>query len=363
MDELPDPEFTDAAARRNLTIVPTLSLLKGYTGIAEASVLGDSSVTPYLPPTAEAQLRLTGTLAAQIPDPEEWLRSLNEAIRRLRAGGVRLLAGTDAGNPGTTHGAGLHEELAALVEAGLSPAEALTTATAAPAVVFGLSDRGRIAVGQRADLLLIRGDPTRDITMTRDIVGVWKLGIRVDREAYRAAHTADRAAYEALQEAGSTKLADFEGDEQRPTATVGNWGPYNDMIWGGQSTSVLSVVDRGAAGTSKSLSIQGTIVANEPMAVSGALLWPFGPVDLSAKSELLFWARGSGEEYRVIMNGPGMTEASSYQTFVASEQWSEIVIPLDGFAGIDPRRVVTFVFGAGGEPGNYSFQIDEVRIR
>jgi imidazolonepropionase-like amidohydrolase len=49
-----------------------------------------------------------------------------------------------------------------------------------------LHDRGRIASGLRADLLLVRGDPTADITAARDIVGVWKGGVQLDRRARSA---------------------------------------------------------------------------------------------------------------------------------------------------------------------------------
>jgi len=72
-----------------------------------------------------------------------------------------------------------------LVRAGLTPPEALAAATSVPATCFRLDDRGRIAPGKRADLLLVEGDPTVDIKATRRIAGVWKLGVPVDREAYR----------------------------------------------------------------------------------------------------------------------------------------------------------------------------------
>ena len=86
------------------------------------------------------------------------------------------MAGTDAPNPGTTHGASLHGELELSLQSGLTPQEALAAATAVPARVFGLTDRGRIAKGLRADLVLVRGNPAADITTTRDIVSVWKAG-------------------------------------------------------------------------------------------------------------------------------------------------------------------------------------------
>jgi len=324
----------------------------------------DSSLMAYLPPQSEAMLRLTGTEADGIPDPEGRLRRLNESVRRLASAGVTILAGTDAfGNPPTTPGLSVHEELVALVDAGLSPQSALAAATSEPARVFGLADRGRIAAGLRADLLLVRGDPTRDINATRRIVGVWKLGIAADREAFRRRHAEARAPYQALQQPGVSQVADFEHDDRRPTASVGNWGTYDDRPWGGHSSSTLAVVEGGAAGTSRSLQISGTLVDNKPVAAAGALYWPFGPVDLSSKSEIVFWARGSGTTARLIMNGPGLSRIPSAQTFGTGPEWSEIVIPLSRFDEVDPHRTVSFVFAAGEEPGAFSFQIDEVRIR
>jgi imidazolonepropionase-like amidohydrolase len=66
---------------------------------------------------------------------------------------------------------------------GFSPTDGLAAATSVPAAVFHLDDRGRIAPGLRADCLLVRGDPTQDITATRDIVAIWKAGSKVDRPA------------------------------------------------------------------------------------------------------------------------------------------------------------------------------------
>lgn len=57
--------------------------------------------------------------------------------------------------------------------------EVLAAATSVPARHFGLTDRGRIAPGLRADLLLVDGDPTRDITATRSVAGVWRRGVRL----------------------------------------------------------------------------------------------------------------------------------------------------------------------------------------
>lgn len=116
------------------------------------------------------------------------------SVATLHHAGIPVLAGTDANYGGseypdtmlaayTGHGITLHHELALLVRAGLSPAQALAAATSAPARCFGLSDRGRIAPGLRADLLLVDGDPCTDITATRNIVAVWRGGTRLHRES------------------------------------------------------------------------------------------------------------------------------------------------------------------------------------
>lgn len=107
------------------------------------------------------------------------------AIPPLAAANVRILAGTDAGNPGTAPVVSLHGELEYLVKAGLAPERALAAATSVPAAAFHLIGRGRIAPGLRADLVLVNGDATADVMATRDIVEVWKGGIPVDRESWR----------------------------------------------------------------------------------------------------------------------------------------------------------------------------------
>ena len=63
----------------------------------------------------------------------------------------------------------------------MTPLQALAAATSAPARAFRLTDRGCIRPGMRADLLLVEGDPTQDILATRNIVAVWKRGVRIQR--------------------------------------------------------------------------------------------------------------------------------------------------------------------------------------
>jgi hypothetical protein len=92
---------------------------------------------------------------------------------RAHRAGVVVLAGTDALDPDVAHGPALHDELAALVRAGLTPADALDAATAAPAGHAGLLDeRGTIEAGKIADLVVLRANPLEDIMHTRTIEAV-----------------------------------------------------------------------------------------------------------------------------------------------------------------------------------------------
>ncbi|WP_210770790.1 amidohydrolase family protein [Qaidamihabitans albus] len=110
--------------------------------------------------------------------------SAGNAVRAagaLHRSGVPLLAGTDATPFAPVHGESMHRELVLLTRAGLTSEEALAAATSVPARHFGLADRGRIAPGLRADLLLVDGDPTSDVTATSSICDVWRRGVRQDR--------------------------------------------------------------------------------------------------------------------------------------------------------------------------------------
>lgn len=113
--------------------------------------------------------------------PQGTFQDVLDSVRALHTAGVDILAGTDAAVPvpshgGVAHGASIHHELALLVEAGLTPQAALAAATSVPARLFGLTDRGRIAPGLRADLLLVEGNPLDDIDHTLDITTVWRRG-------------------------------------------------------------------------------------------------------------------------------------------------------------------------------------------
>ena len=146
-----------AAAGRML--IPTLVMMEALTA-------------PSTPPEMLAQWAMPGAT----------FDSARASVAAAYRAGVPVLAGTDTNTdaeaPGNfTFGDSLHHELELLVDAGLSTIDALRAATVLPAEHFGLTDRGVVAPGRRADLVLVDGDPLHDIRAVRSISRVWCGGI------------------------------------------------------------------------------------------------------------------------------------------------------------------------------------------
>jgi hypothetical protein len=98
---------------------------------------------------------------------------------------ICLLRGTDTatGLLGTSMGLSLHQELSLYVDrCGLTPIEALRSATSTTARRFRLDDRGILARGRRADILMVKGDPTKNISLTLEIDGIWRGGVALSPE-------------------------------------------------------------------------------------------------------------------------------------------------------------------------------------
>src|SRR5690606_19141628 len=120
---------------------------------------------------------LSPTLAvSEVSLPPDVHRRLRTALEQFHAAGGRVAAGSDAGMPGVGFGAGLHRELELLVDSGLSARGAVQAATSVAADVLGADDIGAIATGRAADLVVVDGDPTGDITALADVVLVFRDG-------------------------------------------------------------------------------------------------------------------------------------------------------------------------------------------
>ena len=362
-DRAPDDGFGALAASRKAFVTPTLAVTRRLYG-EDSAIAADEALVAYLLPAARDNLRGRFPLRAKGAAD-----AAPRAIAQLRDAGVPILCGTDAPNPGTTHGATMHDELALLVRAGLTPVAALTGATAAAARVFRLDDRGRLAPGLRADLLLVDGDPTADITRSRHIVGVWRGGERLDRDAVKArvaAAAAAAATVAAPDRSAAGVISDFEA------GSLDNrfgqpWTQSTDAMMGGASTVKLDVVGGGAGRAGKALAITGTIVTGKtPVAWAGALFSPgktmFEPVNLSATKGLRFKAKGDGKSYAVMVFSRRRGPTPIMQPFTPGASFAPVELPWAKFDGTDGTDVMGIFIGASGSPGAFSLAIDDVEL-
>jgi imidazolonepropionase-like amidohydrolase len=172
-------EIVSAIVSSGAFVIPTLVTISSAVGNNASAFAADERVKSRL-----NQKWLDSLSRSMNVYPTGNLDDVFANIMVLHKSGVDILAGSDVSEPipslgGLAHGASLHQELQMLVAAGLTPVESLRAATSIPSRRFGLTDRGRIAVGARADLLLVDGDPTTNISDTLSIRAVWRRGSRL----------------------------------------------------------------------------------------------------------------------------------------------------------------------------------------
>ena len=353
-DRAPEPAFAELAKSKKAFVVPTLTILESATAVPSGKVLNDDPrFAGYLSDEERANLGRSFSGGGKVS-----LSNAFAAVRDLAAAGVPILAGSDAPNPSTAYGASLHREMELLVKAGLSPTAALVAATSAPAAAFGLKDRGRIAPGLRADLVLVDGDPTSDIAATRAIAGIWKLGHRFERPKFAAAAAAPR-----LELPPSGKVADFEAG-QFAAAIGAGWLESTDQVMGGKSTVKLAVVDGGASGSAKSAEIAGEIQPGGAYPWAGAALYVgrerLAPADFSEVAAISFFARGDAGTYQLMLFSQSLGRIPSVRPFAVGPEWQRYSFPLAELVG-NPKDILMLFWGAGGGvSGAFKLQIDEV---
>ena len=355
-DRAPEPGFAAMLKQHKAFVTPTLTVVESTTGTASGKSLPDDPrLAPYLREDEVTNLRRS------FPTKLDFQHAL-AAVRQLDKAGVTILAGTDAPNPGTAYGPSIHRELELLVSAGLSPTGALAAATANPARIYGLKDRGRIAPGLRADLVLVKGDPTTDITATRDIQRVWKIGQEAPRP--KAARAAAPQA-DAPQVPASGEISGFE--DGTAGATFGSpWTDSTDQMAGGKSVVKKEVVAGGANGSQKSLAISGEVKEGFAYPWSGVMFLPgpqpMAPADLSKFSGVSFAAKAEADaSFQFMAFAAHLGRMPAQKTFTAGPDWKQVTISF-GDLGLDGKDILGLFVGSGPTLGPFRLQIDDVRL-
>jgi imidazolonepropionase-like amidohydrolase len=368
-EDAADPDFGALAARKKAFVIPTLSVLRGMSGIGDNGKLAeDGYLAPFLKPEdfsgLNAVMGFKSGAAAYA--------AAEKALRQLKAAGVPISAGTDAPNPGTTFGASLHGELELLVKAGLSPLEALQAATSIPADHFGLKERGRIRPGMTADLVLVNGDPSKDIRATRDIVQVWRGGVALNREAYRRTVRERRDQDANLKNAPSPEygtggmISDFDRGKIEAAFGTG-WVVSTDVFYGGKSKAVMEWTAGGAQGSPGAMKIAGEILEGAPNRFAGAMFSPgaamMQPVNLSNRKAVSFWAKADVPRACVL---DLFVQSRGFQPVIAAfavgPEWKEYTF-LFADLKIDGAGLMAVFVGAFQDLGPFTMYIDNVRFQ
>ena len=369
--------LTDAAHEHGLKVVThTVTVDRGVLAARSGvDLLAHGMQDRLLTPTEVAAIKATGmadipTLAVYDPnkdpahqmDPRkpaeaQRLAKFNYALRNVKLlfdAGVPIAVGTDAGMPATPHGSSTLHELELLVRAGLTPAQALVAATRVSAHLLAQDgDRGTIAPGKRADLVLFDGRPWQEIGDVHRLVmtmidgrPVWGIGA----PPLPAANTATQ-----LPPASMPALIDnFERSDGRSvldTLRVDN--PDGGLD---RSVEVSQIVGREDGG--HALELAGRM-AMKPNAYVGVALplsrGSIRPGDLTPYRGVRIDVRGNGCSVRLALNG--VAGASWSAPVAVTGEWRKVEIP---FATLRPagRRTrpwsgtdVTEVELGGGCPG------------
>ncbi len=168
-------EFIQFLKQHHTVLDPTISIFQAlFCGDPSAITPGLEQVVPRFPPQVRRAM-LSGALDVPKDKEAAYREAFPAMLRLLEAihdAGVTIIPGTDA-----LAGYTLHHELELYVQAGIAPAEVLRMATWTPALVMGVDkDRGVIAPGKLADMILVDGDPTKNIRDINNITAVIKDG-------------------------------------------------------------------------------------------------------------------------------------------------------------------------------------------
>jgi imidazolonepropionase-like amidohydrolase len=338
-----DEEVLSLMKNMGTTYAPTLAVYEPRTRAVLTplleTVLEPQVLSSIQPPLTAAANGLNGQ-----GQPNRRWQTLQSNTAALRAGGINFGSGTDAGVSGTYHGWATLRELQLLVAGGLTPLEAITAATGNSARAIKVDgERGIIAPGKIADLVLVAGEPHKNIGAIEKISRVFLGGRELDREKL------------ALEIASSTitpipavqareMIDDFESSDGRSGAgtlwvnSTDSGVDHSKMLFGRAlregSNHALSVTARMSGKDNPFARI------NLPLSRGAA-----EPVDAREFRGVRFDARGDGE-YRLIIPTYNVRDQAHFQTkFKASTQWQTVNIEFSSLNRDGGRLPATWTAG------------------
>ena len=335
-DAVADDELIRLMKMHGTAYAPTLSVYE-----PRERTFTDRILSAVLEPVVEDNLRApagastpretTTNASAQSEDAPKNARSrrwekLLQNTAKLQAAGITFGAGTDAGMPGTHHGWATLHELQLLVAGGLTPLQAITAATGNSAKVLNVeNDRGTIAVGRIADLVLVQGAPLVNIKDIELVSRVFLGGREIDRE--QLARDILKPGLSKIPAVTAVEqIDDFERADGRSRIdtlwleSTDSGHDHSRVIFGralrGAGNYALSVMAR--------MSLQERPFARINLPISRGAI---EPVDVSGFRGVRFDARGDGEYKLIVQTREIRVPRTYYQApFKAEAGWGTVSV-------------------------------------
>jgi imidazolonepropionase-like amidohydrolase len=376
-DKDADATLARAFRDRDMTYVSTLAVYEPREHRVNTPLLWDV-IEPAMRERLERPERPRAESATSGGDGDMVLRArqtrwthLLQNVKTMQAAGVRVSVGTDAGMPSAPHGWSTLLEMRLLVEAGMTPLEVLTAATRHAAEALHVEgDRGTIAAGKRADLVLVDGDPTRDIAELERVSSVFFDGVEVDRPALKTLMTSTSLAPMKPALISDALIDDFETPDGRSRLGA-LWMNATDA--GAHPTRMVYGRTLRAAGNHALQMFARMSDSEHPYARAWLALarGDLQPADVSQFTGVQFEARGEGT-YRLTLPTRGVRDGRYYQTtFSGAPAWAAVTVPFATLAqtGNGPRvpwsgtDVLEIGFDIDREPESVGWlEIDNLRL-
>lgn len=320
-------------------------------------------------PTPESSLPVIQS-AGEMPRTRRW-HNLMHNVAAMKSGGVTFGNGTDAGMPGTPHGYATLHELQLLVAGGMSPLEAITAATGNSARAIKVDDeRGTIAAGKLADLVLIAGAPHENISDIERISRVFFAGQEIDRQRLSDEITASKLT--PLPALKATELVDdFEAENERSrcdTRWIYSTDPdhdHSEIIFG----RTLRDAGNHALSAMAKMSVQPRPFARLNVPLSRGSIEPVNVRDFRG---VRFDVRGEGK-YRLVVPTREVRNRDAYfqAPFSAGAKWETVSIEFSQLKSVMADRgivwtgedVLMLSFEIAGKPDTTGWlELDNIRF-
>lgn len=317
-----DDEFITLMKEHNVTYIPTLAVYHNHSDEKHNHTI--SSQSELLKTIPE---KLQGCLFENVPAPSKWKehawderKTAYANIQKLHKANITIGTGSDAGNPYTLHGTGLHNELDALKKAGLTNGEIINAATVNGAMAINKSGSiGKLTKGFEASFVLLKQNPLDDINHIHTISEVYKSGIQVNRPALIAQNKTIKPQGPACNEVLKSSQAqhvidDFTGDTP--------WQALSDSVMGGQSVAALTT-------NRNSLTIDTTITKPTSFgAWAGAEIKFTSPVDASAFKGIRLTYKGSSTPFAMSVYHSDVKDWDHFSVLLKPrDEWTTLDIP------------------------------------